>query len=631
MTQKIQSLHLERKAVVYLRQSTLKQVMEHRESTQRQYALRDRAFELGWPQERIEVIDCDLGVSGRSTDGRVGFQRLAEDVSHGRVGGIFALEVSRLARSSADWHRLLDLCGLADVVIADEQSVYAPSDPDDRLMLGLKGTMSEHEQYWMRLRLQGGALSKARRGELYRHPPTGYDWDREKGRLVLSTEERIRSAVRLVFERFRIGGTASSVVTYFARQALLLPTQDSVTHELVWKHPHQTQIKNMLHNPAYAGAYVFGCRQKRATLVNGVLKLRAVRWVPQEEWKACLRDHHPAYIDWGEYVANQEKLKSNRYNHRVPAERGAAREGKALLQGLVLCGRCGSRLHTYFHDKDAAAGYHCCMLRQRLGKGPECMSVSARAVDDAVVESFLKAATPAQLDVTLIIASEVERQAAEISRQWELRLEQARYEARHAEKRYKAVDPENRTVARTLEREWNDALTALEALEQEKTNAEEALHLNLSDNDRQRIKGLAKDLRKVWNAATTTARERKQLLRLAIREITLLPVEVPERATRIRVLWQSGSVEELIVNRGAKRTAPATVERIRAFMESGLTNQQIATKLNAAHVSTVMGRPWTVRTVKGVRARYLRNTVSQGGSSRDNAQQKRPRTGLTEV
>jgi DNA invertase Pin-like site-specific DNA recombinase len=311
MNEKIRAGHLERRAVVYLRQSTLRQVHEHRESTARQYALRQRAVDLGWDEGHVDVIDDDLGQSGTGVDWREGFQRLAEDVARGRVGAILALDVSRLARSSADWHQLLQLCGLADVLLVDEQAIYSPSDYNDRLLLGLKGTMSEAEQYWMRLRLEGGRLNKARRGELFMRPAGGYVWDSDVQSHRIDPDEHVQRAVRLVFERFRLEGSAYSVSRYFIRHGLLMPTRGG-TGELRWHAPSALLVSNMLHNPLYAGAYVFGRSEERLRLVDGKVRRRQLKRFPQQEWKVCLRDRHPAYITWEEFMSNQRKLQDNR-------------------------------------------------------------------------------------------------------------------------------------------------------------------------------------------------------------------------------------------------------------------------------------------------------------------------------
>ena len=602
MSDKIRPTHLDRRATVYLRQSTLKQVHEHRESTARQYALRERAIALGWPAERVDVIDEDLGQSGSSAERRTGFQRLAEDVSHARVGAIYALEVSRLARSSADWHRLLDLCGLADVVIVDEQAVYCPRDFNDRLLLGLKGTMSEAEQYWMRLRLEGGRLSKARRGELYFVPASGYEWDPGTSRFRLDPDEQVQRAIRLVFERFRLDGSAYAAARYFARHGLTLPARDMPSRELRWGPPRQTLIGSILHNPMYAGAYVYGRYEERTGLVDGQLRRRTAKR-PQHAWPICLRDHHPAYISWDEFMANQKKLHENRTSSRSALDqRGAAREGHALLQGLVLCGRCGHRMNTQYCGNRRRAVYQC---YSNIGTGL-CWSVPARAIDQAVVARFLDVVKPPEIELALAVVREAERQGSEVDRQWTLRLERARYEAQLAERRYKAIDPDHRVVARTLEREWNDKLTELERLEGEYRTVRRRETIDLTEEDRVRILALAKDLPMVWNAATTTHAERKNLLRMLVREVAASPVEVPVRASRVRLLWQTGAVSDFSVPRKDKYTAQATPKDTLAllrdlYMTKRKGDGEIAAELNRRGRYTGLNRPWTVAAVRRIR------------------------------
>lgn len=327
MSDKIRSTHLERKAIVYLRQSSPKQVREHRESTNRQYALRERAILLGWNADAVEVIDEDLGQS--SSKQRAGFQYVAEEVAQGRVGGLFALEVSRLARSSADWYRLLDLAGLADAVIADEEFVYNPSDFNDRLVLGLKGQFADAELYWMRLRLHGGKMSKARRGEIVFTPPTGYIWG-DDTRLRFDPDEQVQRVVELIFERFRLDGSAAAVLRYLIQHGVRLPLRDRISGELGWKPARYHRVLQILRNPLYTGAYVYGRRQSRTALVDGEVCRRRTTDLPVESWKVCLRDHHPAYVSWDEFMANQKKLGDNWTGGRSkePDRRGAAREGK---------------------------------------------------------------------------------------------------------------------------------------------------------------------------------------------------------------------------------------------------------------------------------------------------------------
>jgi DNA invertase Pin-like site-specific DNA recombinase len=609
MTDKILPTHLQRRATVYLRQSTIKQVLEHRESTERQYALQQRAVDLGWGADQVDVIDDDLGQSGSSAKWRAGFQRLAEDVAHGRIGAIFALEVSRLARCSADWHRLLDLCGLADVVIGDEQAVYTPRDYNDRLLLGLKGQMSEAEIYWMRLRLQGGKLSKARRGELFFRPPSGYEWDETSFRFRMDPDEQVQRIIRLVFERFRLDGSAYAVMRYLAGQGLKLPARNIPTRELRWMPPRHSFILSILHNPVYAGAYVFGRREERTALVDGELRRRRVTMLPQEMWKACIPDRHPAYISWDEYMANQRKLNENRTNRsQAPERRGAAREGSALLQGLALCGRCGHRMSVQYQGPDRRSHYECRSAMTHAGDTKSCWSVSGRAIEEAVAKLFLEVVQPPDLELGLAVAREAERQAGEVDRQWRLRLDRLRYEARLAERRYKTIDPENRNVARTLEREWNDKLRELEELEREHQAVRRREKLELSDEDRARILSLSRDLISVWHAESTTNAERKNLLRMLVREVTLSPIDVPTRATRVQILWQTGATTDLRIARPSRHTAQATpaeaLEVIRRLASENRDDEFIAADLDRRGWLTGVGRSWNAKAVIWARTRH---------------------------
>lgn len=603
MNEKIRSSHLERRAAVYLRQSTLKQVHHHQESTSRQYALRQRAVDLGWDESRVDVIDDDLGQSGVGTEWREGFQRLAEAVAHGHVGAIFALEVSRLSRSSADWHQLLQLCVLADVLLIDEQDVYCPRDFNDKLLLGLKGTMSDAEQYWMRLRLEGGRLHKARRGDLFMTPPSGYEWDAATRRFRFDPDEQVQRAVRLVFERFRLDGTAYGVVRYFRRVGLQLPTRDP-HRQLCWDEPRVSHVLRMLHNPVYAGTYVFGRAEERMGLVDGKLRRRHRTTFAQEAWKVCLHDHHPAYVSWEEFMVNQRTLHDHRTQLTSAVSRGAAREGRALLQGLLLCGRCGHRMHVEYRAPNRRGVYVC---SPKVGV-QRCWSVPAWAVDAAVAKLFLEVMTPPEIELGLAVVRETERQCGEIDRQWRLRLERARYAAQLAERRYKAVDPDNRVIARTLEREWNDRLVELEALDHEHRQVRERETLSLTAADRVRILALTKDLPAVWNSSTTTHAERKNLLRMVVQEVTLTPLEGPPRSTRIQVLWATGATNDVTVPRNDKYISQATPAAAlaligRLFREQE-TDVEIAAVLHRRGLKTGHDHGWDFAAVRRVRYEY---------------------------
>lgn len=603
MSSKIRSTHVSRNAAVYLRQSTMKQVHEHRESTDRQYALTRRAVELGWHADRVEVIDEDLGQSGTSTEGRTGFQRLAEEVSHGQIGVIFALEVSRLARSSTDWHHLLDLCGWADVLIADEHGVFSPTDPNDRLLLGLKGQMSEAERYWMRLRLHGARLNKARRGELRVTAPTGYVWDAATRRLQLDPDEVVQRGIRLIFDRFRIDGTAGQVLRYFLTHDLTLPVRQP-SGVVVDKRPHRQTLLRILHNPVYAGAYVYGRSEARTVFVDGEVVRGRTTKVPMEAWPVCIREQHDAYVSWEEFVSNQGKLDGNR--NRRSEGTGPPGGGEALLQGLVLCGRCGYSM-TVQQGGQTAARYVCSAPLQRGTGTKPCWSLSAAAIDRAVAELFLEAAQPPQLELSLAVTREVERQAGELEQQWKLRLERARYAARLAERRYMAVDPDNRVVARTLENAWEETLREVERLDQAWDETRRVKKVELSEADRAEILALASNLRLVWAASTTTNIQRKTMLRLLVRQVALAPIEVPERATRIQVQWSTGAITETTTARPRhppnNSASDAAIEGIRRCAAAGRTDPETADDLNAAGLTSGSGAPWTTETVRSARKR----------------------------
>jgi DNA invertase Pin-like site-specific DNA recombinase len=541
-----------------------------------------------------------LGHSGSSTAGRTGFRRLADDVAHGRVGAIFSIEVSRLARSSADWHQLLDLCRLADVVIVDENAVYDPRDYNDKLLLGIKGTLSEAELNWMRLRLDGGRLNKARRGEYHYLPPAGYEWDEDKSGFRMTADEEIQRAVRLVFERFRIEGSAYGVFRYLHRNGIKLPARNAHEHAIRWTLPRCGLVVSMLHNPIYAGAYTYGRHDTRAGLVDGQIRL-CHRKVPEPSWAVCLPGRHTGYIDWEEYVANQSKLRDNRTDSAAVDCKGAAREGAALLQGLALCGRCGRRMIV--HYRPWGVQYYC---RADDGR-PKivCWSVSGNTIDQAVVEVFLAAVKPAEIELGLAAVRQIEQQAQAVDEQWKLRKERVQYEASLAERRYKAVDPDNRVVARTLERDWNEKLRELEDLERQYQQIRRDERLDLSQDDRARILELSRDLGEVWNAPSTSNAERKNLLRMLIRDVTLTPVENPDDQVRIRVLWETGAVTELNTPRlGVVATAtPAkALAIIRTMVKQGKRDAEIASALNRRGLGTGRRPSWTAGAVE--RARY---------------------------
>jgi DNA invertase Pin-like site-specific DNA recombinase len=603
MSLKIRNEHLSRLAFIYIRQSTMIQVLEHQQSTERQYDLADLAKRLGWDAAQVEVIDEDLGLSGASAAGRSGFQRLVAEVSLGRVGAIFSLEVSRLARSSADWHRLLDLCAISNSLIIDDDGVYDPNDFNDRLVLGMKGTMSDAERHIMRLRLLGGRFHKAKKGQLTFHPPTGYVFD-ENASLVLDPDERVQRAVRLLFDRFRIGGTLFGVVRYFAQHKLQFPSRHkhkSAPAEMRWKKLTYARAISAIQNPIYAGAYVYGRRKSRRILAEDGVKWRRERLL-QDQWHTLLREAHPGYITWEDYMGNLKRLRENASVAKDLDQKSAARSGAALLQGLTLCGRCGRRMKpTYKRAKRPK--YEC---RDKRNDEHTCWSVPARNIDVKVAELLLDMFAPSEIDLSFAVFKEVERQADDVDRQWKLRLERARYEAERAERQYDAVEPENRVVARTLETRWNEKLQELRQVERAHEEARRAKKLDLTEKDKTAILALARDLPRIWSAPTTTNDERKRIIRLLIQDVTLVPIDVPERATKIRLLWKTGAISEALASRPKCpwKTPKAILDLIRDLAKRHFADIQIANELNRRGLKSGFGKCFTGRGIHMIRIGY---------------------------
>ncbi len=539
---KVTAAHLRRCALVYVRQSTTAQVQYNRESTERQYRLAERAVELGWAREQIKVLDQDLGISGSGLAERAGFTHMTAEVALGHVGIVLGLEVSRLARNNADWYRLLDLCGTTDTLIGDADGIYHPGLFNDRLVLGLKGTMSEAELHVLRARLNGGIRNKAARGELRRGLPVGLIWGEADGEVLLHRDEAVRGAIRAVFERFAEMGSARRVWLWFRQQGLRFPLQSSTLPEIRWITPSYTKIHEVLTNPVYAGAYVYGkTRQERYIDDIGRVRKR-LRHLPRSEWSVLIRDHHPGFIDWQTFETNQLRLAQN--THPRPHQAGGAvREGAALLQGIAKCGRCGRGLRVYYGGRNSAPGYYCAGSTVSNGRGEWCLRVSGRQIHDAVAEAFLAALAPAGLEAALKAAEQLESDHDGVLAQFRREVERAQYEAQRAERRYRAVDPENRLVARGLETEWENSLRQLEAARAELTRREQQRPRTLRAEERTAIRSLGSDLKSVWSAPTTTDRDRKELLRALLEEIIIV-VQRDEFRAHLTMRWRGGAITE---------------------------------------------------------------------------------------
>jgi DNA invertase Pin-like site-specific DNA recombinase len=597
---KVTAEHLRRDAYLYVRQSTLRQVLENTESTARQYALRQRAVALGWPADRVVVIDTDQGQSGASAADREGFQRLVADVGMGRAGIVLGLEVSRLARNNADWHRLLEICALSGTLICDEDGLYDPGEFNDRLLLGLKGTMSEAELHFIRARLRGGQLSKARRGELQMGLPVGLVYD-PAGRVVLDPDTGVRDAVRHVFTVFTRTGSARAVVQEFNTTGLLFPVRirtGAHKGELAWMPLKHWRVLRTLHNPRYAGAFAYGRRRERRN-VNGK---KTFDTLPREQWTALIPDTHPGYISWDQYETNQRLLLGNAQAHGAERSAGPAREGPALLQGLAICGRCGRRMTVRYHTRRGVdvPDYQC--LREAIQDGARrCQTIPGAGVDAAVGQLLLDTLTPLALEVALTVQAELETRAAEADALRRQHVERARHRADLARRRYLAVDPDNRLVADSLEADWNDALRAQQAARDDYEKASAVAAGALTDAHTARIRALAADFPTLWSDPATPQRERKRMVRLLIEDVTLVKTD----SIHLHVRFRGGQTESLTMPIPpkawqARQTHPDALAALDRLLDDH-TDAEVADLLNERGHRSGENKPFTARIVLDLR------------------------------
>lgn len=596
---KITAAHLARQAYLYVRQSTLRQVLENTESTKRQYALRERAVALGWKPEQVVVIDSDLGQSGADTD-RAGFQRLVAAVGIGEVGVVLGLEVSRLARNSSDWHRLLEICALADTLILDEDGLYDPSHFNDRLLLGMKGTMSEAELHVLRARLIGGQLAKARRGELEVPLPVGLVYD-AAGRVVLDPDVSVQEAVRQFFETFRRTTSATATVRAFREAGLLFPRRvQSGAHkgELAWGPLLHYRALNVLKNPRYAGAFAYGrTRAKKTSQPNGMRQR-----LPREDWHTLILDAHPGYITWAEHEENLTQLRANSAAYGGDRRHGPAREGPALLQGLAVCGRCGGRMtiRYYMRHGQAVPQYTCQVEGINRAESP-CQRIVGADVDRAIGELLIETMTPLALEVALSVQDELASRADEADRLRRQSVERARYEAELAQRRYLRVDPDNRLVAVTLEAEWNNKLRALDTAQEHYERQRETDAL-LDDEKRQAILALATDFPRLWGDPETPARERKRMARLIIEDVTLC---LGNQVLDVHVRFRGGDTRSFQLPRPRSivdlaKLDPAVVGEVDRLIDDH-TDSEIAAALDAAGYQPPIGDRFTIWIVWKIR------------------------------
>jgi DNA invertase Pin-like site-specific DNA recombinase len=600
---KVQAQHLKRNAYLYVRQSTLRQVFENVESGKRQYGLRQRAIALGWRPDQVVVIDRDTGQSAEFSADREGFQRLSAEVSLGRAGVVMGLEVSRLARNSSDWHRLLEICALADTLILDEDGIYDPSHFNDRLLLGLKGTMSEAELHVLRARLRGGLLSKARRGELEIRLPIGFVYD-SQGHVRLDPDASIQESIRQFFRTFQRTGSATATVRAFRDQGLKFPRRiyrGPNKGDAAWNDLDHSRALWVLHHPRYAGAFSFG-RSRTRKHPDG--RLVHKRLAP-EEWTALIRDAHEGYISWDEFEQNKQRLRENARALGEEREKGPPREGPALLQGLVICAVCGERMTIRYHQRGACLQPDYVCQRHGIQRAqPICQRIPGGTIDDAIGKLLIEAVTPRTLEVALQVQKELESRSAEAEQLRQHEVERARYESELARRRYMRVDPDNRMVADSLEAEWNQALRALGEAKDRYEKQRQVDQACLSDEQRAAILALAKDFPRLWNDPRTPQRERKRMARLLIADVTLLKAN----ELRAQVRFNGGATHTVTLPLpkpawALRQTSSEVVSEIDRLLDDH-TDAETAKLLNDRGMTSGGGKRFTRLRVRKTRIAY---------------------------
>ncbi len=601
-TSRVTARHLERRAYVYVRQSTTAQLERNQESTRRQYGLVDRAVALGWTRERVEVVDDDLGVSGSGTTERAGFAQMTAEVALGHVGIVLGLEVSRLARNNADWYRLLDLCSVTATLIGDSDGLYDASSVNDRLVLGLKGTMSEAELHTLRARLAGGITNKAQRGELRRSLPVGLVWGDDS--IETHPDEAVRGVIDLTFAKFDELGSARAVWLYLADQNIDYPVQlDHSGYTVKWVPVTYPAVHKIVTHPCYAGTYVYGkTRQERYVNADGQVRTRRHK-LARDQWQVIIENHFDGYITWEKYMANQDRLSANNRPRRHRPGTGAIREGSALLQGIARCGHCGRKLATHYSGKNSTPGYHCAGKTLVNGRGQYCLNIGGVQIDRAVAEAFVEALTPAALDAALGAEADITNEFDTTIAQHQRTIERLGYETQKAERRYLAVDPDNRLVARGLETEWEQRLRQLQDAETELADRQRRRPQALTGDQRDQIRRLADDIDQIWSADTTTDRDRKELLHTLLEEVTIR-LEREQRRADLTLRWKGGTITDIAI--ALRRPQPkirtdddtiALIERLAAHYPDSI----IAGILNRQGRLSATGQRFSAQIVSGLR------------------------------
>lgn len=601
--------HLARWAYVYVRQSCPGQVLRHAESTSLQYQLVEQVVAWGWPRDRIRVIDDDLGRSGTSADGRDGFQLVLSEIALARAGLVMSIDASRLSRNNSDWHKLIELCAIFGTLIADGERLYDPRVYGDRMLLGLSGMMSEAELHSLKVRMQDGAWNKAARGELRVALPVGLD-RLPHGEVVKNPDEEVQSRLDLVFRKLKEIGTARGIVRYCRREGLLLPSRPvrgPAPHDVVWRPATQSTVLLILKNPAYAGAYALGrtvrdpARRTSGHPHSGIVRL------PVDKWEVLLHNIYPAYITWEEFLANQAKLASNGAPIREDVP-GAAREGQALLQGIIKCGICGRRMLVRYAGVKGDLPVYVCRYAETEYGGERCQEMRGRDLDAEVERLVLEALAPDRITIALAALKELEQEYESLRRQWQLRLERVRYETERAQRQYSAVEPENRLVARNLERHWEEKLREVEKVEQEYETWLRQNRLTLTDEDRRDILALGEDLPRLWYAPSTTAADRKQILRLLIKEVVVDRNKARGKAW-FQINWQTGAISEHwfirpVLSYDEYVELEALEQRVRELLAEQKKDGEIAEILNAEGFRTARRELFKSTTIYSLRRRW---------------------------
>ena len=623
---KIASWQLDRLAVVYVRQSTAQQVLVHAESTRLQYGLVSRAQAYGWASVRIVVIDNDLGKSGSTTVGRAGFERLVTEVSLGHVGLILGLEMSRLARSNVDWHRLLEVCALFGTLIADLDGLYDPALYNGRLLLGLKGTMSEAELHLLKQRLYQGCLSKGRRGALTFALPIGYVWDADDtGAIQFDPDEQVQAVVRLIFAQFEELGTLGGLLRYLARHDIRLGVrvrEGPGKGQLVWRRPNRATLQNLLKHPLYAGAYVYGRRQLDRRRVQPEHPQSGRVVMARPDWHALLLDRCPAYISWEQYERNLARLAANQAR---ASTQGTVRNGAALLAGVVVCARCGVRLGVHYqqsHGRPIPFTYDCVHRRNHYGEAL-CQHVAGPSLDAFVTRHVLAALEPAALELSLTAAAQIEHDRAAVAQLWEQRRERAAYETDRAARQYQAVGPEHRLVARTLERAWEEKLQAQQTLEEEYHRFLQQQPRVLTAEEREAIRQLAADIPALWSALTTTDADRKEIIRQVVEQVEV-EVQGTSEQVQVRITWAGGGQTEGVLVRPIARYSDRSdyarfCARVEDLTHAGWSLEAIAHQLETDGFPALRrrsGQGWSVASVQTLRHQLGFGNTHQHGASR---------------